>query len=599
MLVQATSRGEKRRNAAGSGLSVSSGVKDALHGERGRRLESWKVIARYLGRDIRNVQRWEHERGLPVHRVPGQKGSVFAYENELDRWLHSRGSGETAAKTDAPASAERERWLITASLVTLVLIAAVAILLLRGSLRSTPAPAAERSLAVLPMVNLSGDSSQDYFADGFTEELTTELAQVRALRVISRTSTMIYKGSKKSTPQIARELHAKYILEGSVARDGPRVRVIAQLIDAATDLHISARTYNADVSDVLAVQGEISRAIATDVGLDLSPQEKARMTPARLVDPVAHDLYLKASYQFGLQTQTSIRASLALYQAAVNRAPRFALPYVGIARAEAALAQITAQSQDESIARERQALAMALAIDPRQGEAHGLLASLAYYRDWNWPQAEREFRLARLEGAQAPTEQRYGVALVTRGRFEEGIQHIQTALELDPLGMSPRVSQFFALYFQQKFAEARRVTDEALAVNPDFLAGHALRGLVSFVAHDCAQTAAERDWLVKHFPSPLADFETALAAACRGDVGAARRSLEQMANAKGPSFASPYQLALGYAALHDNQAALTWLEKCVGIREPQALYIKVEPLFVGLHSDARFRALEERLGLPH
>ncbi|HEX9158928.1 MAG TPA: hypothetical protein VF835_01770 [Rhizomicrobium sp.] len=583
---------------------------------KGRRLDSWKAIAQYLGRDVRSVQRWENERRLPVYRIPGEKsGAVFAYEGELDQWLLS-GARETIATPGAaagaahdpaepeasgkvPQPAARLTLFVAAGLLGALAVAAVTIPLLRGVWPSGPLPSAGlQSLAVLPMVNLSGDASQNYFADGFTEELTTELTQLRSLRVISRTSTMIYKGSKKPLPEIARELHAKYVLEGSVARDGDHVRVVAQLIDAATDTHISARRYDADVKDVFAVQGQISRAIAGDVGLDLSPQEKARLATPRLVDPVAHDLYLKASYQFALQTPASIRASLALYQAAAAKAPRFALAYVGIARVEAALAQITAQSQDESTRRERDALARALAIDPQLGEAHGLLASLAYYRDWNWPEAEREFRLARAEGAQAPTEQRYGVSLITRGRFDEGMGHIQAALELDPLGMSPRVSQFFALYFQRRYNDARHVLDEALTGNPDFLAGHALRGLVSSLQHDCRETDVEAQWTLKHFPSPLADFETALAGACHGDTSAARQSLARMTNAKEPSFASPYQIALGYAALHDNQAALMWLEKCIAIHEPQALYIKVEPLFDAMRSQPRFIALEKRLGLP-
>ena len=585
----------------GWGLSADISAKNAIRESKERRLDSWKEIARYLDRDVRSVQRWERERGLPIHRMPGQKGTVFAYESELDSWLHSRRHETAAADPLSVRLAEprsRSRWLIAVGLIAAIFLVAAVVVLLRGPAPSNSAPRpAFKSLAVLPMINLSGDRSQDYFADGFTEELTTELSQIRSLRVISRTSTMIYKGSRKSLPEIARELRAKYILEGSVARDGAQVRVVAQLINAANDTHISARAYNGDVKDVLAVQSEISRAIAADVGLDLSSQEKARLAAPRLVDPVAHDLYLKASYQFAQQTPASIRASLTLYEAAVAKAPRFALAYVGIAKVEAALAQITAQSQDESIGRERDALSKALAIDPHLGEAHGLLASLAYYRDWNWREAEREFQLAFAEGAQAPTEQRFGVALITRSRFNEGMERIQTALELDPLGMSPRVSQFFALYFQRRYTDARHVVDDALALNADFLAGHALRGLVALLQQDCRRTTVEANWVGKHFPSPLADFEGALAGACRGDTGAARQSLKRMANAKGPSFASPYQMALGYASIHDDKAALTYLEKCVSIREPQALYIKVEPLFDVLRSEARFIALEKRLGL--
>ena len=581
---------------------------------RGRRLDSWKSIAQYLGRDVRSVQRWEHERGLPVHRLPGDKNSaVFAYQNELDQWLCS-GSSDTAAAADAAADALEPPgdgqshpvrssslipgastigWLAAGALG--IMLAAVFVLYRpEQQLPSVPTPL-PRSIAVLPMKNLSGDAAQDYFADGFTEELVTALTEIRSLRVISRTSTMVYQHSNKSLPEIARELHVSYILEGSVTREGQRVRVIAQLIDAKSDTHISARTYDADLKDVLDVQSRISQTIASDVRLDLSPQEKLRLASARPVDPVAHDLYLQASYQFARQTSDSIRQSLVLYKAAVARAPSFALGYVGIAEAEYALLTITVESPDVAVPHVRQALARALEIDPHLGEARGLLASVIYWRDWNWPAAEHQYRLAIAEGGQSQTHRRYGMDLVMRGRFEEGMAHLQTALELDPLGMSPRMSLVMALYFQRKYAEARHALDEVLVTNPDFLAGHALRGLVAMMQRDCATADAEAGWTAKRFPSPLADFEAALASGCHGNMTSARESLVRMASAK--AFASPYQIALGYALIHDDRMALAYIEKSAAMREGQATYLKVEPIFDSLRAQPRFIALEKQMGL--
>jgi TolB-like protein/Tfp pilus assembly protein PilF len=568
---------------------------------KGRRLDSWKAIALFLDRDVRSVQRWEHERGLPVYRLPGQKGgAVFAYERELGHWMRSRGNdaASVAALSAAPPPATARlsvmRWGIVLGAVFFGIAAASALLLNRSP---APTPAQPPSIAVLPMQNFSGDAAQDYFADGFTEELVTEIAQVRSLRVISRTSTMLYKGSRKSLPEIARELHATYILEGSVARDGARVRVTAQLIDARTDSHVSARTYDADLKDVLDIQSRISRAIADDVRLDLSPAEKTRLASVHEVDPQAHDLYLKASYAFAQQTPESIRQSLALYHAAAAKDSSFALAYVGIAQAEAALLQITAEGPEESVARQQAALNRALAINPHLGDARGLLAWQAYVHDRDWPRAEREFRMALAEGAQAPTEQRFGVGLDTRGRFDEGTAHLQTALELDPLGKSARVNQFFGFYFQRKYADARRELDGLLALSPDFLAGHVLLGLVATMQHDCAEAGVQAQWTQTHFPSPLADVESSFAAACRGDTAAAQKSLERAARSKGGGFASPYQIALGYAAIHDSDATLAWLEKSADLRESQILYIKVDPMFDSVRPDPRFVALEKRLGL--
>ncbi len=575
-----------------------------------RRLESWKAIAQHLGREVRSVQRWEQERGLPVHRVPGEKrGSVFAYADELDAWLNSGDNASPPADADAalaqetPAS-EAKRvslfpWLLTGAVVALVLVLAATVGLRWWPRNAdvTPASLPPRSLAVLPMINLSGDPGQDYFADGFTDELTTELAQIRSLRVISRTSTMLYKGSRKSLPGIARDLNVRYILEGSVARAANRVRVIAQLIDATTDVHVSAHTYNADVRNVLDIQGEIARAIADDVRLDLTPRERARLATTRVVDPEAHDLYLKASYLFAQQTPGSIAQSLALYKAAAAKAPSFALAYAGMAQAEYALMTITAQSESEGEAHVKEALARALSLDPHLADARGMLADLIYWRDWNWPEAERQYRLALADGAQSQTHRRFGADLITRGQFEQGMAHLQVALELDPLGMLPRMSQFLALYFQRRYGEGRHVLDEALSRNPDFLAGHALRGLDALLERDCPTATAEAVWVGRHFPSPLADFNSALASACRGDAVAARQSLGRMAAYKGPQYVTQYQLALGYAAIGDETSAMTFLEKSAASHEGQATYLNVDPLLEGLHSDPRFVALVRRLGL--
>jgi TolB-like protein/Tfp pilus assembly protein PilF len=589
--------------------------KDIAEGDRGRRLDSWKAIATFLDRDVRSVQRWEHERGLPVYRLPGQKGgAVFAYERELEQWMRSRGSEARTvpdpafgAASDIPASGEAGRQppgrplrIVAGTIAAAAVVVAISAYLGFHQMAKQPpaaTPFAPPSIAVLPMQNFSGDAAQDYFADGFTDELTTELAQVRSLRVISRTSTMVYKKSRRPLPQIARELHVTYVLEGSVEREGSRVRVIEQLIDARSDTHVSARTYDADVKDVLDIQSQISRAIADDVRVDLSPAEKTRLAAIREVDPQAHDLYLQASYAFAQQTPDSIRKSLDLYQAAASKDPSFARAYVGIALAELALLQITAQSPDETFRYERAALEKALALDPYLGEAHGLFASLVYYHDWNWPRAEREFRLALTEGAQAPTEQRFGTVLVTRGLFAEGMVHIQRAIELDPMGKSPKVNLLTALLLQNRIPEAKRYAENLLAADPNFLAAHVLMASTAHDQHDCPQEAVQSQWISSHYPSAMADVNAALTDSCRGDVAAARRNLEHAISRKSPAFASHYQIALGYGSIHDREATLSNLEKSSQEHEPQIFYMKTEPIFDWLRSEPRFVALETRLGL--
>ena len=504
----------------------------------------------------------------------------------------------TADSPRAATSPHRATWQRAVPAGLIVALAVVGMLLALRLLKTRQLTnAGPHALAVLPLQNLSKDAGQDYFVDGFTEELVTDIAQIRSLRVISRTSTMGYKGTHKPLSEIARELHVDLILEGSVIRDGNRVRVTAQLINAPTDTHLWAQTYESTINDILDIQSQISRAIADDVRLDLSPDEKARLAAVPTVDPEAHDLYLKASYQFAQQTPDSLRQSLALYQTAVTKDPTFAMAYLGFAQAEASLTQVTAAPPDEAIQNERTALAKALAIDPHLGDAHGLLASLAYYRDWDWPRAEQEFKAALAEGARGPTEQRYGSSLITRGRFEEGTAHIQAALELDPLGKSPRVNQFYGLYFQRKYPEARQKLEETLASSPDWFAGHALLALLAATEHNCLDAEKHAQWISQKYPSALADFLLSLASSCRGDQTKAREYLAHAAAYKGPAFVSPYQLALGYSYLGDKEVALSFLLKSADIREPQVPYIRVDPLFDPIRNDPRYIGLEKKIGL--
>jgi TolB-like protein len=591
-----------------------------------RRLNSWKEIADFLDRDVRSVQRWEHERGLPIRRIPGQKGgAVFAYTGELETWLRSGKAAESAnaavasdaesgrtgtssqqvddaetgdAKTELSHAGTSVGKLAIAT-IFLIAIAAGAFFLIqekKSSAKAIPYPNIH-SIAVLPLRNLSGDADQEYFADGFTEELVTDLAQIHSLKVISRTSIMIYKGSSKPLPQIARELNVDAILEGAVTRSGNRVRVTAQLIDAATDTHIWAQTYDADLKDVLDIQNRVSRAIVEDVRAQLSPEEKARLDLVPTVNPEAQDLYLRAKYEAAKGTADALRQSLDLFQQAAKKDPSYAPAYLGIGQAEFALIQLTAETPQDGIARAQAALQKALELDPHSGDAHGMLAFIAYSWNWDWPTAEREFQLAANEGGPGLTQARYGWSLATRGRFDEAHAHLLAGEELDPLNTAPRVSHMLALYLQRKYTEAKETLQGALGLNPNLVSAHILLGLLGTVQHDCGEAEAQAKWTGANYSAPVSKALLAYASACRGDRNQALLYLKEAAASKGSGYVSPYQLALGYALLHDKDAALSNLEKSAEVHEGQILYLKYEPIFDEIRSDARYIALEKKVGL--
>jgi TolB-like protein len=292
-------------------VGVTSGPRTSAD-PQGRRLESWKEIAAYLGRDITTVRRWEKREGLPVHRLHHSRiGTVYAYTAELDAWRRERAPapamGEMAA-TQPPQTVKSVWKRITLVALGLVLAGGLAWLWRERSVApSASAISPIRSLAVLPLVNFSGDHDEDYLADGMTEALITELAQVRGLRVISRTSTMQYKGTRKSLPEIARELQVDAIVEGAVAHEDNEIKITAQLIRATTDTHVWAASYSRVQRDVLRLQTEVAEQIARQIGNELNPAERKRSSSAATIDPEAYEAYLKGTYFFDKETPDAIR----------------------------------------------------------------------------------------------------------------------------------------------------------------------------------------------------------------------------------------------------------------------------------------------------
>jgi TolB-like protein/tRNA A-37 threonylcarbamoyl transferase component Bud32/Flp pilus assembly protein TadD len=330
----------------------------------------------------------------------------------------------------------RRRWLVLVAALAAVFAVLAALNFERLRTRLTGGAPRIRSLAVLPLENLSGDPEQEYFADGMTEELITNLAKISALKVISRTSMMQYKGTKKPLPQIAKELNVDAIIEGSVLREGGQVRITAQLIQASTDQHLWAESYQRDLRGVLALQGEIASVIAEKVRAALTPTERARLASARPVNPETYEAYLKAMFYMYKKTPEGFAKGLALLQEAIKKDPADPLPYAGLALAYPIIFHGPGGTipPREGFPRARAAALKALELDESSAQAHAALAAIKFYFDWDWTGAEKEFRRALELNPNLPeAHAHYGWYLLMFGHFEEGLAEEKRAVELDPL----------------------------------------------------------------------------------------------------------------------------------------------------------------------
>src|SRR6266478_9444476 len=369
---------------------------------QGRRLESWKEIAVYLGRDVTTVRRWEKREGLPVHRLHHSKlGSVYAYATELDAWRDERAPTDARDAPDARQGAQAVR--SGAHARTAVVLAALVLALGAGLIwivreRSPLQPASPnggiRSLAVLPLQNFSGNPEQDYLSDGMTEALIARLSTIHALRVISRTSAMQYKGTRKPVPAIAKELNVDALIEGSVLRSGDKIRVSVQLIRADTDEHLWSGTYDRELRDVLALQSDVTQGIARHIESAVTGAQRGSPVAPRTVAPDVYEAYLKGRFALHKKGRAGLEEALQHFQVAVDADVTFAPAYAGLAVAYNDLGTVFFGASPLEVRPKVLAAARkALELDPELVEARVLLAD-ALQKDWQWAEAEAEYKQA-------------------------------------------------------------------------------------------------------------------------------------------------------------------------------------------------------------
>jgi TolB-like protein/DNA-binding winged helix-turn-helix (wHTH) protein len=484
------------------------------------------------------------------------------------------------------------------ALVAMAVLAAALIALEAGGGRkwlsrsfATPAsPAPIRSVAVLPLENLSGDASQDYFVDGMTDALITELAQIARLRVISRTSMMRYRATRKTLPEIARELNVEAVVEGTVVRVGPRVRITAQLIHAPTDRHLWARSYDRELRDVLALQEEVARAIAQAVQVEVRPDERLRLSQAAAVDPEAYELYLRGRFYWSMRGRENLLKAAGYFQQAIAEDPTYAPSYSGLSDAyrqsdQDGLAPSECMPKAEAAARK------ALALDDTLAEAHASLAGVLYRYHWDWDGAKREFqRSLDLDPNFAEGHRAYAVYLLTTRRDEEALPQILRAQELSPLSPVISVEVAVVLMRLRRGDEAIEQLRKARELEPTFARVDQTLALVHAQRGDMRKAMAVLE--KTRTAGPWAGYLYGLAGR-RAEAEAALKALDEGSRRR---YVSPQSFAIVHLGLHHDQEALALLDRACEQRAIEVLGFS-GPLFDRLHEDARYRALVGRMGL--
>ena len=456
------------------------------------------------------------------------------------------------------------------------------------------------SLAVLPLESLSNDASQDYFADGMTDELISDLGQLSALRVISRTSVMGYKHAHKPLPQIARELNVDAIVEGTVLRSGDRVRITAQLIDATADKHLWSQSYEGELKDTLALQNQVARAIADQIRIKLNPQEQAALKIARVVNPEAYESYLKGRYFWNKRTPDSLKVALAYFNQAIDEDPNYAQAYSGLADTYALLGdwQYAVMTPKEAFPRAKAAAIKALELDSTLSEAHNSLAFCFDAFDWDLESAGKEFqRSIELNPGYATAHHWYAWHLSLLGRFDEALEEMRKAKNLDPLSLIINADLAELLVIAHFYDESIIQSRATIAMDPNFALAHNQLAQAYLQKHMNVEAIAELQKAVElSGGSPTCVANLARAYAASGKTSEAVKLLGDLKNHSNRGYSDASEVAVVYAALGDKDQAMHWLE--IGYEERFNPGVLLRPGFDPLRSDQRFQDLLRRIGFP-
>ena len=495
---------------------------------------------------------------------------------------------------------KRQWWMARRITLAAGLVMGLSIVAMLLTLSWVRRPTSIRSVAVLPLDNFSGDPSQDYFAEGMTDELITNLAQIRALRVVSRTSVMMYKGTRKPLPQIARELNVDAVVEGSVFRSGDQVRITAQLIQVPADKHLWAQSYQGYVRDTLTVQNQVARAIAEAIRIELTPRELAALKSAKIINPEAYEAYLKGRYSWNRRTADGLKNAVDYFNQAIAKDPNYAAAYSGLADTYALLGdwQYTVMPAKEAMPRALWADRKAMELDDSLGEAHASLAFCLEGFVWDFAAADREFqRSVELSPGYATAHHWYAWHLSLMGRNKEAIAEMDKAVNLDPV--SPVVNADLAelLLIAHLPDESIQQSRKAIEMNPGFAFAHnqlAQAFLEKQMFNEAISELQQAIRLAGDSPIFVANLARAYAGSNRrAEATALLNDLKKHSDPGSPLIA---EIAMIYTVLGEKDQAISWLEKGYEARfNPGVLE---RPCFDALRSDPRFQDLVHRIGLP-
>jgi len=577
----------EQANIAGAGINVAQRVMDC--GDAGHIL-----VSKHVAEDLEQYPRWRpylHDLGECEVKHGTRIGVVNLYTDEA-------GNAQLPKKFQAlKKRGTRVRWTaIAGALLALAVIVGGIAMFSRYRVRSTLA-APEKSIAVMPFENLSENKANAYFADGIQEEILTRLAKIADLKVISRSSTQRFRSAPEDLRQIAQQLGVANILEGSVQKTADQVRVNVQLINAATDTHLWADTYDRKLTDIFAVESEIAKTIADILQAKLTGSEQHVIAARPTASTEAHQLYLKGRFFWNKRTGNDLKKSIDYFQQAIAADPNYALAYTGIADAYVLLPSYSAGTPRDCYPKAKAAAKKALELDETLAEAHTTLAMAIWLYDFDSSQATREFQRAiELNPNYTTAHHWFSLGLASLGRFDDAIAEGKRAVELDPLSLVINADLGADYYFARRYDEAIAQLHKTLEMDPGFYFAHVVLGqaLDAKGARDAAIVECRKAHALDDDPWVLGLLGHAYASS--GNKTEALKILDQLKELSTQRYVSAYSFAILYLGLGEKQEALRWLEQSYQDRAGSEIgYIRVDPLLDPLRGDPRFEALAEKI----